>query len=80
MQFPSKETVERIRREYPAGTQVALVFMDDSQSPPVGTRGTVIGVDDVGSLLMKWDNGCGLNAAYGDKVRKICPDDVDKPL
>ena len=72
MKYPSKEIVERIRRDYPAGTRVELIRMDDSQAPSVGTFGTVLGVDDTGSLLMKWDNGCGLNVIYGeDIVRKI---------
>lgn len=72
MRFPSKEIVERIRREYPAGTRVELVQMDDAQAPSVGTKGTVKGVDDTGSLLMRWDNGSGLNVVYGeDIVRKV---------
>lgn len=72
MKFPSREIVERIRREYPAGTRVELVQMDDAQAPPVGTKGTVKGVDDTGSLLMRWDNGSGLNVVYGeDIVRKV---------
>ena len=49
MRFPSKEIVEGIRREYPAGTRVELVRMDDPQAPPVGTKGTVLGVDDIGA-------------------------------
>ena len=72
MKFPSREIVEHIRREYPAGTRVELVQMDDAQAPPVGTKGTVKGVDDTGSLLMRWDNGSGLNVVYGeDIVRKV---------
>ena len=72
--FPSRETVERVRRQYPSGTRVELVRMDDIQAPPVGTLGTVLGVDYTGSLLMKWDNGSGLNVVYGeDLVRKIGP-------
>lgn len=71
MRFPNKETVERIRREYPAGTRVELVQMDDVQAPPAGTKETVLGVDDTGSLLMRWDTGSGLNVVYGeDIVRK----------
>ena len=67
-----KEIVEGIRREYPAGTRVELVRMDDPQAPPIGTLGTVLGVDDAGSLLMRWDNGSGLNVVYGeDIVRKV---------
>lgn len=49
MRFPSKEMVERIRKEYPVGARVVLVRMDDPQAPPVGTEGTVCGVDDIGS-------------------------------
>ena len=72
MRFPSRETVERVRRDYPAGTRVELLRMDDLQAPPIGTQGTVLGVDDTGSLLMRWDNGSGLNVVYGeDLVRKL---------
>ncbi len=70
MRFPNNETVECLRREYPAGTRVELVQMDDTQAPPIGTKGTVLGVDDVGSLLMKWDNGSGLNVVYGQDIVK----------
>lgn len=72
MRFPNKETVERVRRQYPVGTRVELVQMDDFQAPPIGTRGTVEGVDDTASLLVAWDNGSHLNVIYGeDVVRKI---------
>ncbi len=71
MTFPSKERVEAIRREYPVGTRVELVRMDDVQAPPVGTKGTVTGVDDTGSLLMKWDNGSGLNVVYGEDLVNV---------
>ena len=72
MRFPSKETVERIRKQYPVGCRVELVQMDDVQAPPIGTKGTVTGVDDTGSLLMRWDMGSGLNVVYGeDIVRKV---------
>lgn len=43
MRFPNKEIVEKVRREYPAGTRVELVRMDDCQAPPLGTLGTVTG-------------------------------------
>lgn len=72
MIFPKKEIVDQIRAEYPQGTRVRLVQMHDLQAPPIGTEGTVKGVDDTGSLLMRWDNGSGLNVIYGeDKVEKI---------
>ena len=72
MQFPSKEQVARQRCLYPAGTRVELVQMDDAQAPPVGTRGTVIGVDDTGSIMVDWDNGSGLNIIYGvDRCKEV---------
>ncbi len=71
MRFPSRDTVDRVRKQYPVGTRVVLLSMDDPQAPPVGTLGTVLGVDDTGSLLMRWDNGSGLNVVHGeDLVRK----------
>ena len=72
MRFPSKAVVEGLRRQYPAGTRVELVRMDDPQAPPIGTKGTVRGVDDIGSIMVAWDNGCGLSVAYGaDVCRKV---------
>ena len=70
--FPSKELVDSIKERYPKGTRIELVKMDDCQAPPVGTRGTVNGVDDTGSILVSWDNGSGLNVIFGeDIVRKV---------
>lgn len=71
MRFPSKETVERMRREYPVGTRVKLVRMDDPHAPPVGTKGTVRGVYAIGSILVAWDNGCGLSVVYGEDVCRV---------
>lgn len=72
MGYPDRETVARVRAEYPPGTRVELVWMDDPQAPPIGTKGTVVRVDDIASLCMRWDNGSSLHVAYGeDVVRKI---------
>lgn len=68
MRFPNKEIVEKVRREYPAGTRVELVRMDDCQAPPLGMLGTVTGVDDTASLMVDWDNGSGLNVVYGEDL------------
>ena len=75
MRFPSKETVDRIRKEYPVGTRVVLVQMDDPQAPPIGMKGTVRGVDDSGSIMVAWDNGCGLSVAYGEDICQRCDHD-----
>lgn len=72
MRFPNREIVENLRKHYPAGCRVELVQMDDPQAPPVGTKGTVRGVDDAGNIMVRWDNGSGLSVAYGaDKCKKI---------
>lgn len=73
MQFGvTKEVLEQIRQQYPRGTRVELVRMKDDHAPPIGTRGTVIGVDDIGSIMVNWDNGSGLNVLYQeDKCRII---------
>lgn len=70
--FPSQEQIQELRKKYPKGTRIELLEMEDIQAPPIGTYGTVTGVDDTGSLLVRWDNGSGLNAIYGvDRVRKM---------
>ena len=75
MRYPSRERIECLRSQYPAGCRVELV-MDDPQAPPVGTRGTVLGVDDIGSIMVAWDNGSGLNVAYGKDSCKVVKDNA----
>ena len=72
MRMIRTEQLKHLRETYPTGTRVELVQMDDAQAPPIGTKGTVTGVDDTGSLLVDWDNGSGLNVIWGvDVVRKV---------
>lgn len=72
MRMIRPDELKSLRDRYPAGTRVELIQMDDVQAPPIGTKGTVTGVDDTGSLLVNWDNGSGLNVIYGiDRVRKV---------
>jgi hypothetical protein len=72
MRMIRPDELKSLRDRYPAGTRVELLAMDDVQAPPIGTKGTVTGVDDTGSLLVNWDNGSGLNVIYGiDRVRKV---------
>ena len=72
MRMISRDQLQRLREAYPKGSRVELVQMDDPQAPPIGTNGTVIGVDDIGSIMVDWDNGCGLSVAWGaDHFRRI---------
>ena len=34
-------------------------------------EGTVRGVDDIGSVMVAWDNGCGLNVVLDDDEIEI---------
>ena len=68
----SHSVVEVLRKHYSAGTRVELVQMYDPQAPSTGTRGTVLGVDDTGSIMVEWDNGSCLNVLYGIDQIKEC--------
>ena len=69
--FPKREIVEKLRAQYKPGARVELLRMNDVQAPPVGTKGTVIGVDDIGSVMVRWDNGSGLSVAYGEDACRV---------
>ena len=73
MKFPSKKIVELVRKQYPNGTRVELLKMDDAQAPPLGTKGTVTGVNDTASILVNWDTGSSLNVIYGEDLVKKVP-------
>ena len=57
----SRSEVERIKEMYRPGMRVRLVKMEDLQAPPIGTEGTICGVDDIGSVMVLWDTGSSLN-------------------
>jgi len=71
--FPSKEIVEGLCKQYPQGTRVKLVNMNDLYSTlNAGDLGTVKFVNDIGTLFCKWDNGSSLGVVYGeDSVKKL---------
>lgn len=73
MFFPPRNIVEKIKNEYPSGTRVELVEMDDPyRDMPVGMKGTVTSVDDTGTIHVAWDNGCHLGVVYGeDSCKKL---------
>ena len=64
--YINERILQILRDKYKPNTRVELDYMDDPQAPPVGTQGTVLGVDDIGSIMVKWDNGSGLNVIYGE--------------
>ena len=42
------------------GKRVELVYMNDGQARPVGTKGVVTRVDDMGTIHVNWENGSSL--------------------
>lgn len=64
--FPSKETVERLRKQYPHGTRVELVRMNDPYAKlRPGDKGTADFIDDTGTIFCLWDSGSTLGVVYG---------------
>ena len=53
----TRQGIEELRQNYPPGTRIELIHMDDKWAVAKGTRGTVTQVDDAGTIHMKWDNG-----------------------
>ena len=70
----SREMVSYLREQYPVGARVELVQMDDPQAPPIGTKGTVRGVDAIGSIMVSWDNGSSLSVVYGEDSCRVIKD------
>ena len=69
---PDREEVERLKKDYPVGSRVVLLKMDDIQAPPIGTLGCVTGVDDIGTIHVNWDNGSHLGVAWiEDRCKRV---------
>lgn len=73
-----REQAKRSREQYPPGTRIELLGMEDPFSPIApGTRGTVDLVDDAGQLHMRWDNGRRLAVIPGeDSFRKLTEEEI----
>lgn len=69
----NREVVESLRVEFPEGTRVELIRMNDEYTRlKQGDKGTVRCVDDMGTIHISWDNGSSLGVVYGeDSCRKI---------
>ncbi len=69
--FPSKEVVARIKADYPTGTRVELVSMNDPYTElRPGDQGAIDHVDDTGTIFVNWDSGSGLGVVYGVDIIK----------
>lgn len=77
--IPSKAMIQRLRHQFPAGSRVELVRMNDPYSKlKPGDRGTVEFIDDIGTLFCSWDRGSTLGVVYGeDEVIMVKEDNDD---
>lgn len=75
--FPTKETVVRLRKQYPHGCRVELVRMNDPYSElKPGDRGSVAFVDDTGTIFCAWDCGSTLGVVFGVDAVRILESEV----
>lgn len=72
-------TAEFRKQGYPVGCRVMVTYWAPSAFPglehgepslPIGSKGTVTGVDGVGSLMVDWDNGSRLSITVADRVMR----------
>lgn len=77
MRVISKAALQSLREQYPIGTRVEQVSMDDPYDRKLtpGCQGPVISVDSIGTIHVTWDCGSSLGVAYGvDQCRKVVAD------
>lgn len=66
------DEIAQLRLNYPPGSRIELIHMEDNWAVPEGTCGTVEIVDDAGQIHMKWDNGRTLAIVpQVDKFRRL---------
>ncbi len=72
------QKAERYKASYPPGTRILLLQMGDDPHPiEAGTRGTVVAVDDIGTLHCHFDNGRQLGIVPGeDTFRKLTEEEL----
>lgn len=75
--YLQKQTA-RYKEAYPAGTRVMLLHMGDDPRPiEDNTRGTVVCVDDIGTVHCNFDNGRRLGLVPGeDEFRRLTQEEL----
>lgn len=71
--YPTEKEIQSVKDSYPKGCRVELVRMEDPfVNIPPRTRGTVMGVDDIGTIHVAWDTGQHLGIALmEDECRRV---------
>lgn len=68
----TREMVNEVKKEYPPGVTVQLVYTRDIKHPiAIGSEGKVIKVDDIGTIHVKWEDGQKIGIIYGEDTIRI---------
>ncbi len=72
-----EKTLEHLRAEYKKGSRVELIHMNDPYNTKLkaGEKGTVVAVDDMGTIHVRWDCGSNLGVVYGDDSCRVIEGD-----
>ena len=68
---PSIDEINNIKKKITEGTRIELIKMYDLNALPCGSKGIVKRIDDVGNIIMNWDNGSTIPLVIGTDNFKI---------
>jgi hypothetical protein len=64
--------LEQLRKNFPIGTRIELISMDDPYTKLVpGDQGVLTHIDDIGTVFVSWDKGSSLGLVFGDRYKKV---------
>lgn len=63
---PNRAAAQHLKKAYPSDTRIELIPMDDESETDIklGVKGTMIGVDDNGSVFIRLDNGSAFGISF----------------
>ena len=77
----AQEQINRLRAQYPEGTRIQVDSMENGPRPiPSGTKGTVLYVDDIGTIHCKFDNGRGLGLIPDEDKFHVIAQEMEEPM
>jgi hypothetical protein len=67
------EMLKNLKTYYTPGTRIMLIRMDDPYTNlRRGDKGTVMNVDDIGTIRVQWECGSSIGVVFGkDECKKI---------
>ena len=69
MQMITEWQLKQLQEQYPVGTRVELIYMNDPYNHKLvpGCQSTVRRVDDMGTIHVSWDCGSSLGLIPGEE-------------